>query len=132
SQTDLLSIVGTVGIGGTAGVGGAADVVVIDKATQAWIAGAGSDVRAGGDALVLAGSFEKIRSVGVGFSAGGTAGVQGSASVVDLTADTQAYAAGGAKLHAQGSIVIDANAASEIDLLAGAIGAAGTAAVGAG
>src|SRR5690606_21592206 len=63
---------------------------------------------------------------------GGTAGVQGSASVVDLTADTQAYAAGGAKLHAQGSIVIDANAASEIDLLAGAIGAAGTAAVGAG
>src|SRR5690606_13093303 len=119
-STQLLSIVGTVGIGGTAGVGGAADVAVIDKITPGWIAGTGSEVRAGNDLVVFADSFEKIRSVGAGFSAGGTAGVQGSASVVDLTTNTQAYADGGSKLRARGSVVIDANGASEIDLLAGA------------
>lgn len=132
SETELLSIVGTVGIGGTAGVGGAADVVVIDKTTQAWIAGGGSDVRAGNDVQVLADSSETIRSVGVGFSAGGTAGVQGSASVLVLTTETQAYLAAGSKVQSEGNVVVAAAGESELDLLAGAIGAAGTAAVGAG
>ena len=131
SATELLSIVGTVGIGGTAGVGGAADVVVIDKTTSAWLAG-GSEVRTGRDISVLADAQEKIRSIGVGFSAGGTAGVQGSASVLVLNTDTQAWAADQTTLHANGNIVIGASSASELDLLSGAIGGAGTAAVGAG
>ena len=132
STTDLLSVVGTVGIGGNAGVGGGADVAVIDKTTQAWIAGGGSDVRAGDNLLVLADSAETVRSVAVGVGGGGTVGVQGSASVLVLSTDTQAYAADGAKLHAQGNVVIAADGVSELDLLAGAIGAAGTVAVGAG
>lgn len=131
SSTDLLSIVGTVGIGGTAGVGGAADVVVIDKDTRAWIEGAGSDVRAGNNIQVLAGSEEKIRSIGAGFSAGGTAGVQGAASVVVLTTDTQAYLAGGASAHSEGNAVVAASGDSEIDMLAGAGAIGGTAGVGA-
>lgn len=131
ATTELLSIVGTVGIGGTAGVGGAADVIVVDKTTQAWIA-RGSEVRTAGDLGILADSSEKIRSVGVGFSAGGTAGVQGSASVLVLTTDTQAYAADQTTLYSAGNLVIAAAGASELDLLSGAIGAAGTAAVGAG
>ncbi|HXF65357.1 MAG TPA: hypothetical protein VNK67_01485 [Burkholderiales bacterium] len=134
STTDLLSVVGTVGIGGTAGVGGAADVIVIDKTTHAWIAGSGAAgrVRAGRNLEVLAGSSEEIRSVAAGFSAGGTAGVQGSASIVALSTDTQAYAAGGARLHSEGNAVVAASSATELDLLAGAIGASGSAAVGAG
>lgn len=132
ATTDLLSIVGTVGIGGTAGVGGAADVIVIDKTTQAWVAG-GSTVRTGiGDLAILADASEKIRSVGVGLSAGGTAGVQGSASVLVLTTDTQAYADDLATLYSTGNLIVAASGKSELDLLAGAIGAAGTAAVGAG
>lgn len=131
SNTDLLSIVGTVGIGGTAGVGGAADVVVIDKDTRAWIEGAGSDVRAGNNIQVLASSEEKIRSIGAGFSAGGTAGVQGAASVVVLTTDTQAYLAGGARAHSEGNVVVAASGDSDIDMLAGAGAIGGTAGVGA-
>lgn len=133
SATELLSIVGTVGIGGTAGVGGAADVVVIDKTTQAWIAASGpaGRVRAGSNLEVRADSAEEIRSVGAGFSAGGTAGVQGVASIVVLTTDTQSYAAGGARLHSEGNIVIAAASATELDQLAGAGAHGGTAGVGA-
>ena len=130
TTTEVLSIVGTVGIGGTAGVGGAADVMVIDKTTQAWIAG-GTDVRAGNDIGVSAGSSEELRSIGAGFSAGGTAGVQGAASVVTLTTDTQAYIAGGATAHSEGNVVVAASGESELDMLAGAGAIGGTAGVGA-
>ena len=131
ARTDLLSIVGTVGIGGTAGVGGAADVVVIDKETAAWI-GEGVIARSGDSLAVGASSAEAIRSVGVGLSAGGTAGVQGSASVLVLDIDTLASVKTGSALFSDGNLVIAADADSDLDLLAGAIGAAGTAAVGAG
>lgn len=131
SATDLLSVVGTVGVGGTAGVGGAADIVVIDKHTKAWI-GRDSVVRAAQNIAVLAESHETIRSNGVGFAAGGTAGVQGSASVVVLTTDTQAWADDNTELHSNGNIVIAAGGSSDLNLVAGAATAGGTAAVGAG
>ncbi|MBL8463594.1 MAG: leukotoxin LktA family filamentous adhesin, partial [Thauera sp.] len=131
ASTELLSIVGTVGIGGTAGVGGAADVVVVDKETAAWI-GEGVIARTGSSLAVGATSAEAIRSVGVGLSAGGTAGVQGSASVLVLDIDTLASVKTGSTLFSDGNLVIAADADSDLDLLAGAIGAAGTAAVGAG
>ena len=131
ASTELLSIVGTVGIGGTAGVGGAADVVVMDKETAAWI-GEGVIARTGSSLAVGATSAEAIRSVGVGLSAGGTAGVQGSASVLVLDIDTLASVKTGSTLFSDGNLVIAADADSDLDLLAGAIGAAGTAAVGAG
>lgn len=131
ATTGLLSIVGTVGIGGTAGVGGAADVVVIDKLTAAWI-GEGVIARAGASLAVGAASREALRSAGVGLGAGGTAGVQGSASVLVLDDATLASVAAGSTLFADGNLVVAADADSDLDLLAGAIGAAGTAAVGAG
>lgn len=131
AHTELLSIVGTVGIGGTAGVGGAADVVVIDKETAAWL-GEGVIARTGAALDITAVSTEKIRSIGVGVSAGGTAGVQGSASVLVLDVATLASAGAGSALHSEGNLVIAAESDSDLDLLAGAIGAAGTAAVGAG
>ncbi|MHB8787319.1 MAG: leukotoxin LktA family filamentous adhesin [Thauera sp.] len=131
ASTELLSIVGTVGIGGTAGVGGAADVVVMDKETAAWIS-EGVIARTGDSLAVSATSAEAIRSVGVGLSAGGTAGVQGSASVLVLDIDTLASVKTGSTLFSDGNLVVAADADSDLDLLAGAIGAAGTAAVGAG
>ncbi|HQZ02069.1 MAG TPA: leukotoxin LktA family filamentous adhesin [Thauera sp.] len=130
SITELLSIVGTVGIGGTAGVGGAADVVVLTKKTAAWV-GEGVIARTGASLELLASSTEKIRSAGVGLSAGGTAGVQGSASVLVLDIDTLASAAAGSSLFSGGNLVIAAESSGDLDLLSGAIGAAGSAAVGA-
>lgn len=130
STTELLSIVGTVGIGGTAGVGGAADVVVLTKKTAAWV-GEGVIARSGASLELLASSTEKMRSAGVGLSAGGTAGVQGSASVLVLDIDTLASAAAGSRLFSDGNLVIAAESSSDLDLLSGAIGAAGSAAVGA-
>ena len=131
SDINMMTIVGSLGIGGTAGVGGAADVVVVNPITKAWIAGVGTTVRARNNLRVLADSSERINSFGMGLGGGGTVGVQGSASVISLTPDTQAWIAGGVTAFSTGNLVVAAYGETEIDMVAGAVALGGTAGVGA-
>ncbi len=133
SATDNTSIVSTAGalaIGGSAGVGAGVDVEVLDKDTSAWI---GEDVvaNARGNITVDATSSESLTSVSVGAGIGGTAGVTVNAAVSAHEVTTQAYVDDDATITADGSVRIAADERLDLDIIAGNISAAGSAAVGA-
>ena len=132
--TKLLGVAGAVAFGGSAGVGAGAEVGVIDKDTRADINSSGATpttVKAKSNIIVEALSTEKITSVAASLAAGGSAGIAGSASVYDLGLGTAATIGNSAKVRADGSVVVSADNATEMDMIAGNGAFGGAAGVGA-
>ncbi|MFK4837878.1 beta strand repeat-containing protein, partial [Microbacterium sp. ZW T2_14] len=143
-DTTLRGIAGQLAVGGTAGVGLGADVEVVNKSTQAWIAPQ-TLVTVSGDVTVDATSSEKVTSVAAGGSVGGTAAVSANATVSVYTIVTKAFvgevcgaavasealcAASRAVVVAGGSARISANEVLSMDIVAGSVAVSGTASVG--
>jgi filamentous hemagglutinin family protein len=126
----LFSIVGTAGVGGSTGVGAGADVGVLEKSTRAEI-GAGARVNTGGNLTLTATGSDDIRSMAVGFGGGADVGVAGTAVAYLVDEVTAATVGNGATLRADGSILIDANNATEVSVLGGGAAFGGYAGVGA-
>ncbi|MCB1963628.1 MAG: leukotoxin LktA family filamentous adhesin [Rhodocyclaceae bacterium] len=127
-ETTLLGVAGAVAFGGRGGVGAGADVGLIDKTTTASVAG---NVKANDTVTIEARSAEDITSVAASLSAGGSAGIAGSASVYTVDVTTQSEIADGATVHSDGNVIVSADDANEIDMIAGNGAFGGTAGVGA-
>ncbi|MGN6127474.1 MAG: beta strand repeat-containing protein, partial [Humibacter sp.] len=91
--TTLKGVAGQLAIGGAAGVGAGADVEVLNKSTQAWIA-PGVTVTVRGNATVDAVSSENVTSISSGGSGGGAVAVAVNAAVPVFTIVTQAWIGG--------------------------------------
>ena len=135
NDTFILSVAGSLSGAGTAALGLAANVMVMDKTVKAHIDPA-TWVYARKDVIVSALSIEEILAIGAAGSAAGTAGIAGSASALDLETTTRAYVAGtpggtGAWIDALGDVTVHAEGTLDVTLIAGSIGAGGTAGVGA-
>jgi hypothetical protein len=89
-ETLLFSLAGALAGGGTAGIGAGADVLVINKQTEAQIA-ASAAVEARNNVIVRAYSDEYLTSISAALGAGGTAGIGGAASVPVLDISTRAF-----------------------------------------
>ncbi|MBE7187189.1 hypothetical protein, partial [Jatrophihabitans endophyticus] len=137
--TSILDLDGSLGFGGTAGVGAAADVNVLVKHTHAWLGQSSSTeptaVQAStvhaGSVVVDAETSQSTNSVVVGVTAGGDAGVAGSAAVYSLTGDTVAGLADDATVDATGNVAVLANNANSLNRLVGGAAFGGTAGIGA-
>ena len=127
-QTKLLGVAGAVAFGGRGGVGAGADVGLIDKTTKATV---GGNIKARDTVTVEALSREDITSVAASLSAGGSAGIAGSASVYVVDIATLGEIADAAKVHSDGNVIVSADDANEIDMIAGNGAFGGTAGVGA-
>ena len=127
-ETTLLGVAGAVAFGGKGGVGAGADVGLIDKTTTASVAG---NVKANDTVTVEARSEEDITSVAASLSAGGSAGIAGSASVYVVDVTTKSEIADGATVHSDGNVIVSADDDNEMDLIAGNGAFGGTAGVGA-
>ncbi|HSG90038.1 MAG TPA: hypothetical protein VLA56_12570, partial [Pseudomonadales bacterium] len=127
--TSVVSVAGAIGGGSTAGIGAGADVGVVTKLTDAWIAD-DAVVDAGAHVRVRAESDETSFSIAASLGAGQTVGVAGSASVLVSDVTTRAHI-DGATVDADGSIQVSALATADVNLVAGNISAGGTASIGA-
>uniref|UniRef100_UPI0032217262 beta strand repeat-containing protein n=1 Tax=Microbacterium sp. TaxID=51671 RepID=UPI0032217262 len=143
-HTTLRSVAGQLAVGGTAGVGAGADVQVVNKDTQAWIAPQ-SLVVVSGDVAVDATSSEDVTSVSAGGSVAGTAAiaVNAAVSVYDITtkafigeicsagtASTATCPTSRAIVVAGGSARVAANEVLAMDIISGSVAVSGTASVG--
>jgi len=135
---DLTTIVGVGGAlagGQSVGVGAGVDFGQVVKNTQAYVAEK-ADVKANRDIRIDAISDEDFVSVSASIAAGGSVSIAGSVSVyvLDVTTravvDDSATAANGAKLQAEGNVIINAQEHHEMDMVAGNLGGAGKVAVG--
>ena len=135
-QTKIIGIAGALGGGGTVGVGAAADVAVITKNTEAFV-GTNTTVNANGDVIIEANSAEDQASLAASLAAGGTVGIGGAGGVSVLNITTRAFVASAATsstratITAQGNVVVHASENTEIDVIGGNAGGAGTASLGA-
>ncbi|HBG01655.1 MAG TPA: hypothetical protein DDW87_08795, partial [Firmicutes bacterium] len=132
-QTDLTSVAGAASFGGTAGIGAAADVGVISKDTQAFIAssqGEQSTVNAGNTVAISADARENITSVAAGFAGGGTAGVAGTAAVYTINNTTRSYIGEYAKVRTSGNVLVSALNTNKLLTVSGSAAASGTASIG--
>jgi filamentous hemagglutinin family protein len=136
-RTGILAVAGAGALGGKAGIGAGADVGIITKDTQAGITGITASgqtpatVKAKGNIIVDADSAEDVNSVAAAIGAGGSAGIAGSASVYDMELTTGATIGDGAKVSADGTVVVSAHDGTEMDMIAGNGAFGGTAGVGA-
>jgi hypothetical protein len=117
-DTTILSIAGAAGFGGNGGGGAGADVGVIKKDTQAYV-DASATVNTTNNVKVQALSDEDITSISGAVSAGGSAGIAGSAGVYTMNPTTKAFVGNQAVVNADGSVVVAADDASEVDLVSG-------------
>jgi len=89
-DTTVFDLAGALAGGGSAGVGLAADVLTLNKDTEAFVA-ASAAVSAQGDVVVKAGSSENIVSLSASAGLAGSVGIAGSASVPVLDITTRAF-----------------------------------------
>ena len=135
SDTEVFDLAGSLGVSlGAAGVGVGLDVTLIDKDTRAYI-GSGAQVTSGGGITVDADSSEDLLSVVANAGVSETAGVAASVSVQVIDTTTRAYIADSlpatpADVDAAGNVSVTADGHFSSTMIAGAIGAAGTAGVG--
>ena len=139
-NTRLLGIAGALSGAGSVAVGAGADVGLVTKRTQAYLA-AGVDVDADGDIRVVADSAEELLSFAVAGGGAGSVSVMGSAGVYLPDITTRAFVGddpddgvtyiGTTDVHAHGTVLIAADDDLELDLIAGSAGGAGTVGIGA-
>ncbi len=137
--TDTFTIdsgAGSLGVGTDgAGVGAGLDLDVLNKDTRAYI-GAGAVAKAAGGITIEADSTETILSVATNVGGGSSAGIAGSASVQVITTGARAYvddtpSGTGASLSAGGDVTITASDTFKATMIAGSIGVASSAGIGA-
>ncbi|WP_233151895.1 hypothetical protein, partial [Pelomonas sp. KK5] len=139
-QTDIISVAGSVAASSSVGVGLGATVNTISKDTEARM-GSGVTGLTDGNLQITSGSRESVASVSAGVAASSSVGVAANANVQVLNVTTRALLgddpsdakanAGAGDVHAQGSIVVAADETSDFNLITGAVGASGSAGVGA-
>ena len=117
---------------GAAGIGISLDLEIIKKQTDAQIDN-GAQVAIGGTgaATVQATSSETMLSAVVTAGIGDDVGFAGTASIAVITTDTEATLGQGVKLTADGAVTIDTSSSFYTTMIAGGVGAAGTAGIGA-
>lgn len=89
-KTTLLGIAGALAGGGTAGIGAGADVGVLTKLTEAFIAPSAT-VDAQSNVVVDAVSTEDVSSISASVGGGGSAGIAGAAGVYVMNIRTRAF-----------------------------------------
>jgi hypothetical protein len=130
-DTTVFDLAGALAGGGSAGVGLGADVLTLNKDTEAFVT-ASAAVSALGDVAVIAGSSENIVSLSASAGLAGSVGIAGSASVPVLDITTRAFigpdpqdpsSSGLAPttVEAEGSVAVAANEQTRLDLIAGNI-----------
>lgn len=124
---DITSGTGGGAIGGDAGVGGAVDTIVVSHTTTARVDDA--EAQAQQALLVKARATTAITQAAVAVGGGTYAGLAGTGAVTLLNNTTQALVSDG-RLSSQGSLGVEAQADTEIDLIAGALAVSGVAGVG--
>ena len=128
--TTVLDAAGALSVGGSVGVGVSADVGVITKITEAYIA-SGSSLDADGNVIVRALSTDHLTSIAPGGSVGGSAGISGSLGVQVFDSTTRAFVGNAARVDADGSVLVDAESSTDLDILAGTVSVGGSVGVGA-
>lgn len=130
------------GAGKTAGIGGVVDVGVFNSNTQATV-GAGARINSGltsatqdqygasQDVVVQALSTSRLIGFGGGLGAAGTAGVGGGATVNVFKGTTNASIGAGAEVKARNDVAVNAYRDLDQGVVNFALGAGGTAGVGA-
>ena len=126
----VLDAAGALSVGGSVGVGVSADVGVINKTTEAFIA-AGASVDADGNVQVRALSTDHLTSIAPGGSVGGSVGISGSLGVQVFNSNTRAFVGNAARVDADGSVLVDAESSTDLDILAGTVSVGGSVGVGA-
>ena len=139
-NTRLLGIAGALSGAGSVAVGAGADVGLVTKRTQAYLA-AGVHVQADKDIRVEADSAEELLSFAVAGGGAGSVSVMGSAGVYLPDITTRAFIGddpddgltvpGTTDVHAQGTVLVAADDHLELDLIAGSAGGAGSVGIGA-
>lgn len=129
AETDLLAIAGGVGAAGSTGIGAGVDVGVVSRSIEAAI-GAGAEVRASEEIRVSSINEESIFSIGAAAGGGGDVGLSGAAAGHSLTTTTLSSVAGGATLHSFGNVIIEADSATDLSVIAGGAALGGTAGIG--
>ncbi len=129
--TTITGIAGALSVTtGAVGIGASLDLVILDKRTRASI-GRGVIAGAGGQATIAAASTETMVSVAATIGVGKSAGVALTAGIAIVTTNTRAYVDAGTSLLASGGVSLSATSAFKTTMIAGSVGAAGTAGLGA-
>ncbi|MFN8738567.1 MAG: beta strand repeat-containing protein, partial [Pirellula sp.] len=148
--SNLVTVAGSIAASGNAAVGLGADVMTIDKRTEASIGTSvvtanpndGPRIYAEGNIEVKAKSVEDVTSVSAGLAASGgvSVAVNAGVGVFDVTTrafigddpDDFMFSLGGGNTRARGNIIIDAESDSEIDKWVGVVAIGSTAGIAAG
>ena len=131
NDTTITGIAGALGVTtGAVGIGASLDLVILDKRTRASI-GRGVLAGTGGQATIAAVSTETMVSVAATIGVGQSAGVALTAGIAIVTTNTRAYVDDGTSLLASGGVSLSAASAFKTTMIAGSVGAAGTAGLGA-
>ncbi|MDO4545395.1 MAG: hypothetical protein Q4C25_04495, partial [Bacillota bacterium] len=128
SDSKLINIGVTAGIGGTAGVSAVVVVTYFYNETLVYIREA-SKIYASGDVKVRANSKEYVSADAAGAAVGGTAGVGGTADIVITKVITKAYTENDVVIEA-GSLTVSAVDDYEFLAIAATLAGGGTAGVG--
>ncbi|WP_158589118.1 leukotoxin LktA family filamentous adhesin [Alginatibacterium sediminis] len=115
-----MGIAGSASAGGSAGIGAAADVLVANHQTRAIVA-AQSDIKTKQALSVIASSNQDLLSIAAGLAGGGTVGIAGSTSVLDLTAISQALIGDDASVDSDGNVLIIATNDTQTDIVDGSV-----------
>lgn len=131
NDTTITGIAGALSVTtGAVGIGASLDLVILDKRTRASI-GRGAIAGTGGQATIAAASTETMVSVAATIGVGKSAGVALTAGIAIVTTNTRAHVDAGASLVASGAVSLSATSAFKTTMIAGSVGAAGTAGLGA-
>jgi hypothetical protein len=126
-NTTIKDGAGSAAVGiGAAGVGAGADVQVLSKDTEAYLAPLVT-ARATEHVLVSAVSHEDLLSIAgsAGVAPGGNVGIAGSTSVATAILTTKAYIGAQTSVGAGGNVVLTANDDSNVNLVDGTLAANG-------
>ncbi|NBZ86771.1 LEPR-XLL domain-containing protein [Stagnihabitans tardus] len=126
----LLSVAAAIAASGGGAVSPSASVAMVGLRTTAEI-GDSAQVTAADSVIVQASASEELAVLGAGAAVGGALGFGGTSVVLSLGNDTTARIAGGAVVTADGSVRVGAQDDTRVFGLGGALGASGTAGVGA-
>ncbi|MBL8225533.1 MAG: leukotoxin LktA family filamentous adhesin [Chromatiales bacterium] len=134
-----LMVAGGAGGGNTAGVGASAATNQVETRVRAEV-GAGADVRAAGTLTVDAAATETTKTIAVAGGAASTAGVGAGVTVNLIDPEVRSLIAGGARVNVDANdpllrgerVLVQASGTTDLLSIAGGVGAASTAGIGAG
>ncbi|MCB2040473.1 MAG: hypothetical protein KDH48_06615, partial [Rhodoferax sp.] len=116
-----LGVAGGLSIAGNVAVTPGALVNVVTNTTKAWV-GKSAQVDAMRDVEVRAQAAEDVLSISISVAGSGTVSVAGAVSVFVLNNTTHAFVDNGAMIDATGNLLVTAVDATDLDVVAGAVG----------